>query len=109
MPRGCHEHTSNVACTYCTLRSEAHTYTRSVSDALPVDVDCYAGYRGEETPRRLRLGDRLIEVDQVVDRWLAPDHRYFRVKTSAGETYILRHDGTSGGWELTVFERSAPS
>ena len=78
-----------------------------MSDALTVDVDCYAGYRGEETPRRFRLGDQLVEVHEVVDRWLAPDHRYFKVKTSRGETYILRHDVTSGGWELTVFECSA--
>lgn len=71
---------------------------------LTVSVECYAGYRGEETPVRLRLGDRLVEVDEVLDRWLAPDHRYFKVRTVEG-IYILRHDITSGEWELTLFER----
>lgn len=71
-----------------------------------VSVDCYAGYRGEETPVRLRLGDRLVEVDEVLDRWLAPDHRYFKVRTGEG-IYILRNDITSGQWELTMFERGA--
>ena len=76
---------------------------------LAIDVECYAGYRGEETPIRFRLGGQLVEVHEVVDRWLAPDHRYFKVKTLEGETYILRHDVTSGAWELAVFERSAPT
>lgn len=49
-----------------------------------VSVDCYAGYRGEETPVRFRLGDRLIQVNEVLDRWLAPDHRYFTVRTAEG-------------------------
>ena len=76
---------------------------------LAIDVECYAGYRGGETPIRFRLGAHLVEVHEVVDRWLAPDHRYFKVKTLEGETYILRHAVTSGAWELTVFERSAPA
>jgi hypothetical protein len=70
---------------------------------LPVDVECYAGYRGEETPLRFRVGNRLIEIAEVVDRWLAPDHRYFKVRTSEGEMYILRNDTTTGVWELTLF------
>jgi hypothetical protein len=70
-------------------------------------VECYAGYRGEETPRRFRLGERTFEIEIVVDQWLAPDHRYFKVQTAAGELCILRHDVTSNEWELTMFERPA--
>ncbi len=73
---------------------------------LAVQVECYAGYRGEETPVRFRLGDRLVEVREVVDRWLAPEHRYFKVRGEDGDIYILRNDVTSGGWELTWFARS---
>jgi hypothetical protein len=71
-----------------------------------VDVECYAGHRGEETPRRFRLGDRECEVSEVLDRWLAPDHRYFKVKDTDGDHYILRHDVTCGRWELTMFRRA---
>jgi hypothetical protein len=60
-----------------------------------VDVECHAGYRGEETPRRFRLGERQVEVVEVVDSWLAPDHRYFKVKDSQGDLYILRNDAAS--------------
>ena len=73
--------------------------------ALPVYVECYAGYRGEETPRRFRLGDRQIEIADVVDSWLAPDHRYFKVKDSEGNLsrtiaghlrhWLLKHRTTS--------------
>jgi hypothetical protein len=71
---------------------------------LLVSVESYAGYRGEETPVRFSLGARRIEVDEVADRWLAPDHRYFKVRTAEG-IYILRNDAVSGVWELTSFRR----
>lgn len=73
---------------------------------MKINVDCYAGYQGEETPQRLRFDDRTVSVTDVVDRWLAPDHRYFKVKGEDGATYILRHDVGSGDWRLVMFERS---
>lgn len=78
-----------------------------MNDAPPmVRVECYAGHRGEETPRTIALGDRRIPVESVVDRWLAPDHRYFKVQDPEGDLYIVRQDTASGAWELTAF-RSA--
>jgi hypothetical protein len=74
---------------------------------LPVDVECHAGYRGEETPRRFGLAAARIEIAEVVDRWLAPDHRYFKVRDGDGDLYILRYDIASGRWELTFFRRGA--
>jgi len=68
-----------------------------------VSVECYAGYRGDETPLRIRFGERVVEIIEVVDRWLAPDHRYFNVRAVDG-VYILRNDVTSGEWEVTLFE-----
>jgi hypothetical protein len=70
---------------------------------IPVRVECYAGHRGEETPRTIEIADRRIDVAEVVDRWLAPDHRYFKIQSSDGDTYIVRHDVSSGSWELTMF------
>lgn len=71
-----------------------------------IQVDCHAGYRGEETPRRLRLGSRSIEIVEVLDQWLAPDHRYFKVKGADGARYILRHDTDSGNWALVAYQRA---
>jgi predicted 3-demethylubiquinone-9 3-methyltransferase (glyoxalase superfamily) len=47
---------------------------------LSVGVECYAGHRGEQTPRTLILGDHRISVAQVLDAWLAPDYRYFKLQ-----------------------------
>jgi hypothetical protein len=75
---------------------------------LAIGVECYAGYRGEETPRALVLGDRRVEVAAVLDRWLAPDHRYFKLQDAAGDTYIVRHEVHSVVWELTMYQRGGP-
>jgi hypothetical protein len=69
-----------------------------------IRVECYDGYRGEESPRRFFLNKRQIDVVDTLDRWLAPDHRYFKVKGDDGATYIIRHDVTTGQWELTLYD-----
>lgn len=71
-------------------------------------VECYAGYRGEEEPRRFLLGERPVAVVEMIDRWLAPDHRYFKFLGDDGDIYILRQDVPSGDWEMTLFERGEP-
>ena len=77
--------------------------------SLTVKVECYAGHRGEESPKRFYLGPRCVEVVEIADRWLAPDHRYFKVVGDDGATYILRHDSVSNGWELTMFSSALVS
>jgi hypothetical protein len=71
---------------------------------MKIHVECYAGYQGEETPQRLRFDHRVVEVIDVIDRWLAPDHRYFKVKGEDGATYMLRHDVELGAWQLVMFD-----
>lgn len=70
---------------------------------MQIRVDCYAGYRGEETPCRLTVGDRPIAVITVQDRWLAPDHRYFKLIGDDGALYLIRHDPQQDIWQLTCF------
>ena len=74
-------------------------------EILPVRVICYAGYRDEETPRYFYLGDRRVEVTEVLDCWLAPEHRYFKVCDNNADLYILRHDMVGDRWELTMFAK----
>jgi hypothetical protein len=69
---------------------------------MPIRVECYAGHRGEETPRRFEIGDLRVDVVEVVDRWLEPDYRYFRVKGANDKIYLLRHQTTRDSWELTA-------
>lgn len=72
---------------------------------MKIRVECYAGYRGEETPRRFYLNDRAVGVSEVLDRWLAPEHRYFKIRGNDGGIYILRHEVPSGLWEMTLFDQ----
>jgi len=76
-----------------------------MDETRSIRVECYAGHRGEETPRRFWLHERLVEVAEILDRWLAPDHRYFKVKGDDGDVYILRYDGAADRWEMTMFQR----
>jgi hypothetical protein len=71
---------------------------------LSIAVECYAGHRGEQTPRVLVLGDQRVSVVEVLDQWLAPDHRYFKVRGSDGDAYLVRHDVCTDRWELTMFQ-----
>lgn len=72
---------------------------------MKLSVECYAGYRGEEEPRAFALGGRRLTVMSILDRWIAPDHRYFKVAASDGDTYVLRHDERSGEWTLGAFRK----
>lgn len=73
-----------------------------------IRVECYSGYRGEQTPQRFWLGVRCVGVCRVIDCWLAPDHRYFKVMGDDGGLYILRHDPNGHRWELTYFRQTSP-
>ena len=68
-------------------------------------VECYAGHRGEETPRAITIGERRIGVAEVLDRWLGPDHRYFKLRGEDGDVYVVRHETSTGEWDLTLFRR----
>jgi hypothetical protein len=71
---------------------------------MDVEVECYAGHKGEQTPRRFRLGIRTVEVAEVLDAWLSPDHGHFKVRGSDGAIYILRHGREPGDWTLEFYE-----
>ncbi len=69
---------------------------------MPIAVECYAGHRGEEEPRAFTLGSTRFPVVEILDRWIAPDHRYFKVKVEDGRGFVLRYDEASGEWELAA-------
>ena len=76
-----------------------------MENPLIIKVECYAGYRGEETPRSIRMGKRKIAVRKVLDQWLAPDHRYFKILGDDRAIYIIRHDLEEWIWELTFYSQ----
>jgi hypothetical protein len=74
---------------------------------MKIMVECYSGYRGEEIPRALWLGERRVGVEEIIDRWLAPDHRYFKFRGDDRGVYIIRHDAVSLQWEVTFYQDPA--
>jgi len=71
---------------------------------LKIRVVFYEGYKGEETPRAILLGDRRVEVDRILDRWRGEDHEYVKLVGSDGVRYILRHNRTKDEWEVHMME-----
>ena len=72
-------------------------------EMMKIRVECHCGYRGEEAPRCFWMGEEKIEITDLIDRWLSPDYRYFKVMDSGGSVYILRHDAISQDWRLTFY------
>jgi hypothetical protein len=74
---------------------------------MKIQVECYSGFRGEETPRYILIENGKIEVKKILDRWLAPDHRYFKILGADDAIYIVRHDPQRWCWELTFYQAAA--
>jgi len=70
-----------------------------------IKVECYAGYKGDQYPRRFFLGERVLEIKEVEDQWYNPSSQYFRVCAGDGNIYILRHDQEQDSWHLDAFRR----
>jgi hypothetical protein len=49
-----------------------------------------------------------MDVEAVLDAWLCPDHRYFKVKATDQALYILRHDPEADRWDLVFFKAADP-
>ncbi|MGB7848457.1 MAG: hypothetical protein WBL63_22785 [Candidatus Acidiferrum sp.] len=72
-----------------------------------VNVECYAGYRGDERPVRLKLGEQTLEIMEVEDRWYSPGETYFRVRVTGGDRYLLRHVEAQDVWSLEGYRSGA--
>ena len=70
---------------------------------MRVNVECYAGYRGDERPVRVRLGEQTLEVVEVEDRWYSPGETYFRVQVEGGDRYVLKHSEAQDLWSLEAY------
>ncbi len=72
---------------------------------MQVEVESYAGHRGAEMLRRVRMDGRNIEIVENIDQWHGAGYRYHKVKGQDGNLYILRLDERRAEWELTMFQR----
>ena len=64
-------------------------------------VQTYSGFRLHERPRRFTWGDAWLEVQQVLEQWIAPDYLGFKVQV-ADRVYILKYYQTEAVWEAEL-------
>ena len=66
-------------------------------------VECYSGYKGDERPVKLQLGDQMVTIAEIEDRWYSPGATYFRVLLANGERYVLRREDAQDVWTLQAY------
>jgi len=76
---------------------------------MQVQVESYVDDDGIAKLRRIRFDSRQIDVVENIDQWHGADYRYFKVKGSDGNLYMLRHDEIRADWQLTMYERAEPN
>ncbi len=76
---------------------------------VTVRVETYSGFKADERPMRFVLGERVLDVLEIEDRWYSPGETYFRVLASDGDRYVLRHIEAHDSWTLAAYRRSLSS
>jgi hypothetical protein len=69
-----------------------------------IRVECYAGHRADVAPVRFFIGQRAIEVSEIIDRWLDPAHSHFKVRGDDDGIYILRYGRDTDTWDMILFD-----
>jgi hypothetical protein len=72
---------------------------------VPVSVECHSGYRADEYPKSFYREDKKYEIKEILDRWyqgdLNPEYpvaNYFKILTTSGEQYLLKHEVDRDKW-----------
>jgi len=61
---------------------------------------------GEEQPRVFYLGARRLPVVAILGSWLEAGRRCYEVSVDDGRRFVLRHEPTTGHWELAAVYRA---
>jgi hypothetical protein len=74
---------------------------------IPIEVECYAGAKADETPRRFVWEGSNVQIAEVLDQWYQvetkpewPRADYFKVWAVGEREYLLKHDLESDEWFL---------
>ena len=73
-------------------------------DRSYINVEAFAGAKGEETPRAFTHEGNRRTVTEIVTRWYTETHCYFRLQADDGHRYVLRYDLDKLIWELVMGE-----
>ncbi len=78
-----------------------------MKDLIEIKVECYSGYKSDETPRCFYLNDMRFEIKEITDRWYQADPKpgfpvsdYFKVSTPDDKQFIIKHERKNDKWYL---------
>ncbi len=71
---------------------------------MPLKVQTYSGYKADERPVAFTFGEKVCEVEELIDRWYGVDHAYFKLRANDGNLYVLRHRMDNDQWEMVLME-----
>ncbi len=74
---------------------------------IPIKVECHSGYKADEYPKSFYLDNCKHEIEEITDRWYQGDNNpeypvsnYFKVVSTNGQQYIIKHNLESDTWHL---------
>ena len=78
-----------------------------MSPVTKIEVETYSGYKADQRPVRLKLGEHTLEILEIEDRWYSPGETYFRVRVQGGDRYVLRHIEAQDVWTIEAYRSSS--
>lgn len=80
-----------------------------MKELISIRTECYSGFNADETPKCFMWKGTRHEVSRVIDRWYQWDSEqkhpvsdYFKIETTDGEQYILKHELEHNKWYLCM-------
>ena len=87
--------------------------SNQMKDLFEIKVECHSGYKADEYPKRFYLEDLCFDIEEIIDRWYQGDRIpefpaaiYFKVLTSNGKNFILKHEIKDDKWYLWIKQES---
>lgn len=78
-------------------------------ELIPIAVECHSGYRADEYPKCFYWNNERYDIQEITDRWYqgeldpeSPVSDYFKVDTSRGGPFMIRHMIATDDWYLCV-------
>jgi len=74
---------------------------------IPIQVECHSGYKADEYPKYFTRDNERFEIQEITDRWYQGDNDpewpvsdYFKIVTTSGMQYLIKHDLNNDKWYL---------
>lgn len=74
---------------------------------IPISVTTWSGYKADEYPVSFSRKGKKYQISEITDRWYQGDMNpeypvagYFRVTTTDGGRFILKHETVNDVWYL---------